>query len=66
MTLLIEHPQLLTFAVSADGRRLEKGKARASVDVREQHGARVAGVSYWREGAAFQTAPVAPYTPSAL
>ncbi|KAI7845626.1 hypothetical protein COHA_000912 [Chlorella ohadii] len=64
--LLEAHPNLLTYTVSADGKQLEKGQARASVDVSERHGAKVAGVSYWREGASFQTAPVAPLKPSAL
>ena len=64
--LLEAHPNLLTYTVSANGKQLEKGQARASVDVSERHGAKVAGVSYWREGAAFATAPVAPLKPSAL
>lgn len=66
MTLLEAHPNLLTYRVSGDGKQLEKGQARASVDVEERGGRRVAGVSYWREGASFQSAPVAPYKPSPL
>ena len=66
ITLLEAHPNLLTYAVSADGKQLEKGQARASVDVAERNGRKVAGVSYWREGASFEGTPVAPYKPSAL
>ena len=64
MALLESHPALLTYSVSADGKQLEKEQARASVDVQERNGRRAVGVSYWREGAAFATAPVAPYKPS--
>lgn len=64
--LLGAHPNLLTYSVSADGKRLEKGPARASVDVVQRGDKRAAGVSYWREGAAFAGAPVAPYKPSPL
>jgi hypothetical protein len=64
--LLEAHPGLLAYGLSADGRQLEKGAARASVDLAERGGRQVAGVSYWREGAAFQASPVAPYRPSAL
>lgn len=66
MSLLEAHPGLLTYSVSADGKQLEKGQARASVDVVERDGKKAAGVSYWREGASFARAPVAPYKPSAL
>ena len=46
---------------------LEKGRARAAVEVvRGEGGRQAAGVSYWREGAAFETAPVAPLRPHAL
>lgn len=65
-SLLETHPNLLTYAVSANGKQLEKGLARASVDLVEKDGRKVAGVSFWREGAAFATAPVAPLKPSAL
>ncbi|KAL4437086.1 hypothetical protein ABPG75_004225 [Micractinium tetrahymenae] len=65
-SLLEGHPNLLTYTVSADGKQLEKGRARASVDLVDKDGHKVAGVSYWREGAAFETAPVAPHKPSAL
>lgn len=66
ITLLEAHPNLLTYAASGDGKQLEKGQARASVDVVERGGRKVAGVSYWREGASFEGTPVAPYKPSAL
>lgn len=65
-SLLEAHPNLLTYAVSANGKQLEKGLARASVDLVDKEGHKVAGVSYWREGAAFATAPVAPLKPSAM
>lgn len=64
--LLEAHPNILTYTVSADGKQLEKGAARASVDVVERGGRRAAGVSYWRDGASFASAPVAPYKPSPL
>jgi hypothetical protein len=64
--LLEAHPNLLTYSVSADGKRLEKGQARASIDVVQKDGKPVAGVSYWREGASFQSAPVAPYKPNGV
>ena len=57
---------MLTYSVSANGKQLEKGRARASVEVVERGGRKEAGVSYWREGAAFQTAPVAPLKPSSV
>lgn len=66
VTLLEAHPALLTYYVSADGKHLEKGASRASADVQELNGRRVAGASYWREGASFASAPVAPYKPSGL
>lgn len=66
MTLLEAHPNLLTYSVSADGKQLEKGKARASVDVVERDGRRLAGVSYYREGTSFGSTPVSPYRPSPL
>lgn len=62
LRLLEVNPTLLTYAVSADGRVLEKGRTRAAVEVRGS-GERAAGVSFWREGAAFETAPVAPLKP---
>ncbi|PSC75702.1 regulator of CO2-responsive genes isoform B [Micractinium conductrix] len=57
VTLLEAHPALLTYYVSADGKHLEKGASRASADVQELNGRRVAGASYWREGASFASAP---------
>ena len=68
VSLLEAHPSLLTYSVSSDGKQLEKGPAaRASVDVVDrQGGGKAAGVSYWRVGASFASAPVAPYKPSAM
>ncbi len=59
MELLEANPKLLLFDPAPDGTSLARGKARASVDVINER----IGASFWREGAAFQTAPVAPYTP---
>jgi hypothetical protein len=53
------YPKLLLYEVAPDGAYLTSGKGRASLDVIDGK----AGVSFWREGAAFQTAPVAPYQP---
>ena len=67
VAVLEAHPGLLTYTVSRDGKCLEKGRARAAVEVvRGEGGRQAAGVSYWREGAAFETAPVAPLRPHAL
>lgn len=64
MALLERNPSLLTYQVALDGQCLEKGRARASVDiVTGEDGSRVAGVSMWRQGAAFESAPVAPLRP---
>ena len=45
---------------------LEKGQARASVEIRGSGADKAAGVNYWRDGAAFETAPVAPLKPLML
>lgn len=57
--LLEAYPKLLLYNVAGNGTCLESGKGRASVDVIDG----TAGVSFWREGAAFSTAPLAPYQP---
>lgn len=62
--LLVLHPKLLTYTVSADGKRLEKGKARAEVDVATVKGGKEAAVSYYREGVVFDKSPVAPFKPA--
>lgn len=62
--LIRDYPRLLTFDVSSNGQTLELGPARAEVDViEEQYRGRISNVSYWREGAAFETAPVSPRKP---
>eukprot|EP00887_Chlorella_sp_A99_P005319 scaffold1.g5319.t1 len=66
VSLLEEHPKLLTYTLAAGSKVLEKGQARASVDLADRHGRKVVGVSYWRADAAFETAPVAPYKPTPL
>lgn len=64
LRLLRDYPRLLTFDVSSSGSTLELGPARAEVDVIEDaHRGRIANVSYWRDGAAFETAPVSPRKP---
>lgn len=60
--LLQSHPKVLLYTV-ADGSYLQLGRARAQIDVVEKNGQRHANVSYWREGAAFVTAPLAPWKP---
>lgn len=62
--LLSQHPKLLLYTVSSDGRHLELGRARAQVDVSEKNGQRSANVLYWREGAAFIKSPLSPWRPS--
>lgn len=64
--LLQQHPKLLLYTVLSDGSKLQRGQARASVDVVERNGAKFANVNYWREGAAFNTAPLTPWRPSSL
>ncbi|KAK9853096.1 hypothetical protein WJX84_012124 [Apatococcus fuscideae] len=64
--LLQQHPKLLLYTVLSDGSKLQRGQARASVDVVERNGAKFANVNYWREGAAFNTAPLTPWKPSSL
>ena len=61
--LLAAHPKLLLYTVSSDSTVLERDRARAQVDVVERGGQRHANVSYWRDGAAFVTAPLAPWKP---
>ena len=64
--LLQQHPKLLLYSVLSDGSKLQRGQARASVDVVERNGAKFANVNYWREGAAFNTAPLTPWKPNNL
>lgn len=58
--LLEAHPQVLTYDVAADGSCLVKGAARASLVFQEAAGKRRVGVTFWRENAAFGTAPITP------
>ncbi len=55
--------QLLTFEVAPGGKQLARGAARAALDFDERGGKRAVGVTLWREGAAFGTAPVSPRAP---
>ena len=64
--LLQQHPKLLLYTMLSDGSKMQRGQARASVDVVERDGAKFANVNYWREGAAFNTAPLTPYRPNSL
>lgn len=59
LRLLRDYPRLLLFTPTADGKVLQMGDCYAEVDVVEGKG----HVSYWREGAAFATAPVSPRKP---
>lgn len=61
--VLSQHPKLLDYQVSADGLRLEKGGLRAAVDVIDQGKSQSVKVVVYREGAAFQTAPLSPWKP---
>ena len=61
--LLSMQPKLLDYSVAEDGSVLIKGKLRAAVKVEKKGGQNVVGVITYREGAAFQTAPLTPYSP---
>lgn len=64
LRILRDYPRLLLFTPSSDGKVLELGQTRAAVDVIQVPGrGPVANVSYWRAGAAFETAPVSPLKP---
>eukprot|EP01024_Parvocaulis_polyphysoides_P025092 TRINITY_DN22898_c0_g2_i2.p2 TRINITY_DN22898_c0_g2~~TRINITY_DN22898_c0_g2_i2.p2 ORF type:complete len:129 (-),score=9.08 TRINITY_DN22898_c0_g2_i2:195-581(-) len=59
--LLKLYPQLFDFQVGSDHKVLEKGeRGRVQVDVFESDKYQV---HFWREGAAFKTAPIAPWQP---
>ena len=65
-TLLQDYPRLLLFAPSPDGKVLHYDQTRASVDVvHDRYRGTFGNVSYWREGAAFETAPLSPLKPAA-
>ena len=59
LRLLRDYPRLLLFTPSADGKALQMGDCFAEVDVVGGRG----HVSYWRQGAAFGTAPESPRQP---
>ena len=61
--LLTMQPKLLDYTVSEDGSVLEKGRLRASIKVEKKGEDEVVGVVIYREGAAFNTAPLTPYSP---
>lgn len=61
--LLTMNPKLLDYDVAKDGSVLVKGKLRASVKVDKKGDQEVVAVITYREGAAFQTAPLTPYSP---
>ena len=60
--VLREYPRLLEYDVvgEGDGAVLVRGNARASVDVVKGN----VGVSFWRDGAVFDSAPVSPMVPT--
>ena len=60
--LLRDNPKLLEYTLDETGTFLKRGNARASV---EQWKDRL-GVSYWREGASFGSAPVSPMVPRVM
>lgn len=62
-SLLTQHPRLLDYTVSADKKTLEKGRLRAAVDVVTEKSRKSVKVVVYREGAAFQTAPLSPWKP---
>ena len=61
--LLSMQPRLLDYDVAENGSILIKGKLRAAVKVEKKGKQRIFGVVTYREGAAFQTAPLTPYSP---
>ena len=61
--LLSAHPKLLLYTKTADGKSLELGQARAAASVSTSNGTGLGHVSYWRDGAAFVSSPVAPWSP---
>mmetsp|Transcript_20572 Transcript_20572/g.52742 ORF Transcript_20572/g.52742 Transcript_20572/m.52742 type:complete len:221 (-) Transcript_20572:175-837(-) len=62
---VVTYPRILLYAVSADGATLGFQQARMEVDVTGSDDSRRIVVSQWREGAAFETAPVSPWRPVA-
>ena len=62
--MLEVYPKLLTYEVAPGGKMLQRGKARAQVELVNLNGkGQAVNVHFWREGAAFKTAPVSPWKP---
>lgn len=61
--LLTMQPRLLDYEAAKDGSMLMKGKLRAAIHVEKKDGQEYVNVVTFREGAAFNTAPLTPYTP---
>lgn len=61
INFLTSYPKLLAYTPNGDN--LEKGKTRATVKSESRNGQEYWGVVFWREGAAFNTAPVSPQKP---
>ena len=57
------YPSLLAYSPAANGEYLEKSKARVSLVFGDRGGRRAVGITPWREGTVFGTAPVAPTRP---
>ncbi|GMH36756.1 hypothetical protein BSKO_04629 [Bryopsis sp. KO-2023] len=60
------HPKLLAYSVAPDNKLLVKGKMRAAIVTRPPGGVDDFRVVIFREGAAFNTAPVTPWKPDDL
>ncbi|PNW71375.1 hypothetical protein CHLRE_16g651650v5 [Chlamydomonas reinhardtii] len=63
--LVLKHPRIFEYKLSADGSELVKGRARIQVDVVPvgANGEQACAVNYFREGASFMEAPVSPVGP---
>lgn len=62
--VLFNHPKMLEYDVSGDGKVLQKGERSCiQLDVIEEEGQQKVLVSYFRPKTAFKTAPVSPWTP---
>ena len=64
---LTENPKILEYSVEPGAAYLTKPHGgRCQLDLLTAHGHDAVRVSYWRVGAAFETAPVAPKMPIGL